>query len=277
MKKLLSLFSILLFSIAIAGCENNTPDCPTCPDLTCPDGYEKVMDPETGNYFCELEDKGPSCGDLKGDYCGQDGVVPEGYTSLGTTWDCDPCAKKDDDVPPPPPDDKQPGDYVDKGTVLTKINKVEVDSRSDIYLDIWESVRHPMNVYQYCSDYADELGFSASEFKSMADRGSAYLDGREGWKNRIKPILLKTNKRCADPAFPDPKWCDKTEVHKDTWNTFKDNVQFLNTQELWVASLAAQQSACRQVRAFDNVMGWCCRCKGRGASSECADWVPPIL
>jgi hypothetical protein len=106
----------------------------------------------------------------------------------------------------------------------------------------------------------------------MAERGDNYLNGRQGWENKFKPGLLRTNKRCAEY----PEFCDKTDVQKEKWNEFADKVRYLNTQELWVANQAAQASACRQERAYDNIMGWCCKCKGRGPG-DCDKWVPPIL
>src|SRR5712691_9438464 len=41
-----------------------------------------------------------SCGELGGDYCSQSGGCPEGYDSLGATYDCNPCCRQQ---PPPDP------------------------------------------------------------------------------------------------------------------------------------------------------------------------------
>src|SRR5712691_5728828 len=43
-----------------------------------------------------------SCGAVGGDYCSQSGGCPEGYDSLGATYDCNPCCRQQPPPPPPP-------------------------------------------------------------------------------------------------------------------------------------------------------------------------------
>jgi hypothetical protein len=48
----------------------------------------------SGSLFMPaLHAQGPSCGELGGDYCSQSGACPPSHTSLGETWDCNPCCQ----------------------------------------------------------------------------------------------------------------------------------------------------------------------------------------
>ncbi|NIO37409.1 hypothetical protein GTO27_06865, partial [Candidatus Bathyarchaeota archaeon] len=172
-----------LFSIVVVGCNGSStpPECPECPPpIECPEGYEPV------DGVCTLIDKGPSCGDLKGDYCGQDGVVPEGYTSLGETWDCNPCAKKDEEEPPPPPPVDECKTYFPldaNGTPATGDYTRDCTGASgrlnDLCLQrrelVWQGSRSPYYAANNCPTKLHEIGTDRAFLLALGKRGELLI------------------------------------------------------------------------------------------------------
>ena len=79
-------------------------DDPYCGDGNC-DGNEDYT------WCDDCHPPGPSCGELGGDECSQSGSCPEGYDSLGGTYDCNPCCKSEPPPPPRPSCGAMGGDY----------------------------------------------------------------------------------------------------------------------------------------------------------------------
>jgi hypothetical protein len=70
------------------------PCCKTqpCTSTGCPPGSCGWQTDNCGEeIFCG--DCAPSCGAMGGDYCSQTGGCPAGYSSLGASYDCNPCCK----------------------------------------------------------------------------------------------------------------------------------------------------------------------------------------
>jgi len=58
---------------------------------SCPAGYSSLGQTWDCNPCCL---QGPSCGALGGNWCSGTGSCPGGYSSLGRTYDCNPCCKQ---------------------------------------------------------------------------------------------------------------------------------------------------------------------------------------
>lgn len=267
MKKLFGLFLILLSLIITVGCKDNTVECPICPGLVCPDGYELALinteKPDEG-YTCVEVDKGPSCGDLKGDLCSQSGECPEGYSNLGITFDCNPCCAEDAEPPPPVIDCSI---YYTLTNIGTPPNGQDCDSATGMMKElcfirhydlIWAGYRNPKYAIDYCGDKLDDINISYNWLNDQVDVGDEL----------IKEIDRKYLPRMADE--PNTKCPGRSVVRKEAYKDFKARYnRHMDTIDL--AHKATQDTVCRDIKAFDNLQGWCCKCYGRGPN--CAQWV----
>ena len=259
MKKLLGLFSILLFSIAMVGCNTPIdPDCPECPpSIECPEGYEPI------DGVCVLIDKGPSCGDLEG-MCGQDGVCPEGYEPLQDTWDCTPCCQKVVEPPPPDNDCKRffvldqngtpaPGEWKDDCRGSTGRLMELCYQRQEM---VWQGTRSPRHAATYCGDKVGEIGTTPAELSQYASAGEALMTEMD----RFYPRLQIESEECPG----------RSVVNKAMYKDFQARRKQHMT-EVYVFDTNATNHVCRETKAYDNMQGWCCECYGRGPN--CEEWV----
>lgn len=60
----------------------------------CPQGHTSLGQTYDCNPCCQEVSQGPSCGALGGNWCSQSGGCPSGYDSLGGTYDCNPCCRQ---------------------------------------------------------------------------------------------------------------------------------------------------------------------------------------
>jgi hypothetical protein len=246
--KLKTIIMMLALCMMVACGED--PECPTCPEppiLECPEGY--ILDTTTDPWSCVEIDLGPSCGDLKGDFCSQQGTCPEGYESLGVTYDCNPCCTE-----PAPVMDADPKDYITLGKGARLINDVEADSRTDLYHGIWTNYRNPRDAALRCGSLIQPtFGISASQLLDLANDG---LDNLTKWNDRPKPPwrekLQRENRRAAEH----PEFEGYTGVRKEYWQPFEDKLRAQKT-EIDRLTAIAQGLPLRQICAYDNLAGWC--------------------
>jgi hypothetical protein len=219
-----------------------TPDPP--PEFTCPDGYmvDRTTDPPT----CVKVDLGPSCGDLKGNHCSQTGACPEGYSALDVTFDCDPCCLED-----PPESDADPKDYITLDKAARIINKVQVDSRSDLYISIWAGVRDERDVAKRCPAEAQQvLHMSSADLYAFADEGEKQYNQ---WHNKWHDRLLTENKRADE--FPEFKGI--SDVRKSAWQPFEDAIRAHRTQTNLHRKLGLEDPLAAHCRGhYDSISGW---------------------
>lgn len=235
------------------------PEPPPCPEVVCPEGTTPVE--EDGVITCT--DLGQSCGDLQGNHCDQSGECPDGYSSLGVTWDCNPCCLKDE-VESPPTDCSI---YFTLSNVGTPPNGEDCDSATNMMRELC-FIRHYELIYpgfrnlkygeDYCSDKVPLLGISNAALSAAVDTGDALIKEID---RKYLPRMAEENSRCPG----------RSVVQKEVYRDFK-NVRLANHMDTaYHMHGLTQETECRQEKEFDNLQGWCCKCFGRGPN--CQQWV----
>lgn len=160
--------------------------------------------------------------------------------------------------------ERKPEDYIALARGERIIHDVEVESRSEIWLDIWHGIRHEEYAATHCYGIVEGvLGRTPEELVAMAYEGRKLIDE---WNRHWKENLSTVNRRCENEfasflLFEIPMangFCDRSNVLKENWAPYLERLK--------AHRLAANQNQARAVAdavpgcPFDNVMGWCqCR------------------
>jgi hypothetical protein len=223
---------ILMVLLVVGFVACNCPDYPECPE--CPE-------PTACDSCCP---EPPECPVVDTLTCPAVGYTLE---KSALKWEC-----VENTVPPTGP---QPNEYVVLSNAEDIVNRVEVDSRTDLYLGIWVSVRNLQNCAQGCTDaqISSTLGISQAELFAAAANGERLLDL---WNNKYKLNLTTENKR----ADEDPRFEGKSNLRKLVWEIFTAEVRAHNAliTTLNNRAYADPIAGC----SFDNIQGWC-RCKNQ--------------
>jgi hypothetical protein len=237
----------------IVGCGGDGPVSPD-PPLECPPG--QVLDETVKPPICvdvpveppvEPPKDGPSCGDLKGSFCSHKGTCPEGYEAIQVTWDCNPCCRKTIGV--------TPQDYISLQRGESIINDVTVDSRSEIHVGIWGSVRNLQYAATHCADLiGPTFGITSGEMLALADEGQYLYDKfRNHWIKRL---------RTQNKHYPEyPEFENQSDVRKDYWQPFENRLRNQRAASSELHNIALRDPL-RQTCEYDNTQGWCV-CKNR--------------
>jgi len=215
----------LAFCFAMFGCTTpiECPDCEACPPVIPCDG-------------CCVE-------------CPDTLVCPEGYTLAkgDLAWAC-----IEDEIEPPPHPPIEPAAYISTIRAQRIIYNVEVESRSDIYLDIWSSVRDNNVVANNCADICEDVLFmSANELKALGREGEVLINQ---WTRRWKPNLDSVNADCEI----DSRYCGKSNVRKDFWTPYLEQLRERRALTNLNRGLVYKDPLANC--SFDTIAGWCsCR------------------
>jgi hypothetical protein len=188
-------------------------------------------------------------------YDGPDESNPEdnyGWTRIGGVWKpvAEEVAKELSEIdppPPPPPPDTGYKKYYTLSVAEDIINDVQVDSRSDVYVGIWVSVRNFNYAATHCPDgIMSAFGMTPREMLDFAAEGNDLL---MQWRNHWLPHFQEEH-----PDYP-----GRCRVRKQYWRPFADRLR-KHRAEVGRLTALAQASPERELCAFDNVAGWCvCR------------------
>jgi hypothetical protein len=147
-----------------------------------------------------------------------------------------------------------PKDYVSLSNADNIINEVEVDSRTDIYLGYWTSMKNIQNCATKCGGPMTEavLGMTKDELHVLAAKGESLINQ---WERKFKKNLTTENRRVAEG---DTRFEGKSNLKKANWRAFKEGIREHNEtiRSLNQLALADTAANCN----FDNIQGWCgCR------------------